>query len=167
MAIEPIPARQHYIGVNHMRGSDESLRGSFALLLPLAFIVLSHTINGEPAAPPQGMISVDGARPLANAIEILEQRYHRMITYEDPLYLYAADLKDVSDNVRRDGTIGKPKVLVPRGGALAILDASPPGSVMPTALAALERVVVDYNASGLAGGFKVMQDGAGGCPVRC
>ena len=68
-------------------------------------------------------ISVDDARPVAAAIELLAKRYNRAITYEDPRYLYEGDIKDVTREVRKDldrYPPGKaPRVLVPRGGQLA------------------------------------------------
>jgi hypothetical protein len=65
-------------------------------------------------------LSVDNGRPLAEAIVVLEVRFGRVITYEDPPYVYAGDINDVTQSVRRD--LDKfepgqaPRVLVPKGG---------------------------------------------------
>lgn len=67
---------------------------------------------------------VDDPRPVARAVEELVQRYEYTITYEDPRYEYAGDIKDVTEEVRRDlhkFAAGKaPRVLVPFGGTLNI-----------------------------------------------
>ena len=65
---------------------------------------------------------VDDPRPMAAALEELTRRYGTIITYEDPRYLYAADIKDVtrevSRNLDRFPPGQAPKVLVPFGGRL-------------------------------------------------
>lgn len=68
-------------------------------------------------------ISVQDGRPVAKAIMMLEAKYGWVITYEDPRYVYADDIADVTEKVRRDlhkyPKGGAPKVLVPKGGALS------------------------------------------------
>ncbi len=68
-------------------------------------------------------ISVQDGRPVAKAIMILEAKYGWVITYEDPRYVHADDIADVTEKVRRDlhkYPRGRaPKVLVPKGGALS------------------------------------------------
>jgi hypothetical protein len=69
-------------------------------------------------------IEVEASRPLHAAVELLRKEYGYRITYEDPPYEYAGDIKDVTSLVRRDlGAGSSPKasqrVFVPRGGRLA------------------------------------------------
>lgn len=68
-------------------------------------------------------LSVNDSRPVASAIESLEKRFGRVITYEDPPFVHPDDILDVTNSVRRDldqYAPGKaPKVLVPRGGELS------------------------------------------------
>jgi hypothetical protein len=69
-------------------------------------------------------LSVDDPRPVAEAVSQLEKRYGWVITYEDPMYVSGKEITDVTSKVRRD--LDKympneaPRVLVPRGGSLAI-----------------------------------------------
>jgi len=76
-----------------------------------------------------------------------------VITYEDPFYLYASDIEDVTLSVRRDGQT-EPRVLVPRGGpfffqypAAASVDSS-----------VLDKLVDEYNLSGHPGVFRLIAD---------
>lgn len=70
------------------------------------------------------ILTVESSRPVAKAVEILIERYIAAITYEDPQYAYSGDMQDVASQVRRDvdklGSAPIPKVIVPRGGELAI-----------------------------------------------
>jgi hypothetical protein len=99
-------------------------------------------------------ISVDSPRPLASAIEELERRSGRVITYEDPFYLYAADIEDSTLAVRRDGRT-EPRVLVPRGGPFFFRypAAAPDQSVV------LEKLIEEYNLSGHSGVFRFIRTG--------
>lgn len=69
-------------------------------------------------------ISVRDPRPVASAIRLLETRFSRVITYEDPPLVNPDDTLDVTESVRRDlhqYAPGKaPRVIVPRGGELSI-----------------------------------------------
>jgi hypothetical protein len=63
-------------------------------------------------------LSVDDSRPVASAIRVLETKFGRVITYEDPRWVNPDDLVDVTESVRRDlhqYAPGKaPRVFVPR-----------------------------------------------------
>src|SRR5437879_2804770 len=52
-------------------------------------------------------ITVNDPRPLAAAITELELRHGWVITYEDPPYEYAADVRDVTGVVRKDSDLSK------------------------------------------------------------
>jgi hypothetical protein len=81
--------------------------------------------NGEKAqsnvATEKVKLSVESGRPLAEAILALQEKFGWVITYEDPRYVNAGEISDVTEQVRRD--LDKfppgqaPKVLVPKGGA--------------------------------------------------
>src|SRR5262245_54420252 len=47
-------------------------------------------------------LSVDDPRPVAKALERLEDKYGWRITYEDPRYAYPGDIEDVTTKVRKD-----------------------------------------------------------------
>ena len=65
-------------------------------------------------------LSVTDGRPVAKALEELEQRYGWVVTYEDPFYDLSEAI-DVTAQVRKDGgRNGEPRVLIPRGGSLSI-----------------------------------------------
>jgi hypothetical protein len=70
----------------------------------------------------QTKLSVKGARPVAEAIEMLEKKYGWVITYEDPRYAHESDLVDAALEVRRDLDKYKPgkvpPVFIPKGGTL-------------------------------------------------
>lgn len=73
--------------------------------------------------PRKVRVSIDDPRPVAKAIITLEAKYRSIITYEDPRYVNADDIVDVTATVRRDLTKYSPgmapKVLVPKGGELS------------------------------------------------
>lgn len=79
----------------------------------------SETARDE-VAPAKVKLSVESGRPLAEAILALQQKFGWVITYEDPRYVNAGEISDVTEQVRRDldkFPPGKaPKVLVPKGG---------------------------------------------------
>lgn len=69
-------------------------------------------------------LSVNGSRPVAAAVESLEQKYGYVITYEDPRYVNEGEIADVTEKVRKDldqYPPGKaPRVLIPKGGKINI-----------------------------------------------
>jgi hypothetical protein len=62
-------------------------------------------------------INVDDPRPLAEALGQLAERHKIVVTYEDPRYLYAGDVKDVTRTVSRTPTPTH-RILIPLGGRL-------------------------------------------------
>jgi hypothetical protein len=99
-------------------------------------------------------ISVNNGRPLASAVEEIEKRSGRVITYEDPFYLFPADTEDVTLAVRRDGRT-EPRVLVPRGGPFFFR--YPASALDPSA--ALGKLIEEYNRSGYPGLFRLIRTG--------
>lgn len=97
-----------------------------ALVFCLAFAIVSGPRLRQVSAQTQQkeQISVKDSRPVASAIKLLETRFDRVITYEDPPLVSPDDTLDVTESVRRDlhkYAPGKaPRVIVPRGGELSV-----------------------------------------------
>lgn len=105
-------------------------------------------------------IVVDDPRPLAAALEVLGRAHCWVVTYEDPPYEYALDIRDVTRDVRVDFDAAKPRVLVPNGRAWTFFHARTdpeaplePGRVLRTLLDA-------YHASGNPGVFGLVESAA-------
>ncbi|HKP37393.1 MAG TPA: hypothetical protein VJT71_11080 [Pyrinomonadaceae bacterium] len=103
-------------------------------------------------------LSVNNGRPLAEAIVVLEVRFGRVITYEDPPYVFAGDINDVTESVRRD--LDKfepgraPRVLVPKGGKFDfVIVQNANGS--PAQDRTLQRLVHDYALSAQSARFRL------------
>jgi hypothetical protein len=59
-------------------------------------MVLMVTCFGNACASPN-TLTVQDARPVAKAIQELENRYGWRITYEDPPYIHNSDITDVTE----------------------------------------------------------------------
>jgi hypothetical protein len=134
---------------------------------------LMVTFLGNASASPN-TITVQGGRPVAEAIQELNKRYGWQITYEDPPNIHFSDLTDVTDTpwpgaplqsqsqlqsvqqtlVEEPGP--HPRGSVPKGGSLSFT--LPPGD--PDELGAVEALVKCYNASRGGNVFAVVR-GAG------
>lgn len=103
-------------------------------------------------------VSVHARRPLAAAVRTLEDRHGVVITYEDPPYVHASQIADVTATVARRQLPKGIRVLVPRGGPFEFGYPGSSGSYahMPDIL---ERLVTEYKSSGYAGGFKLLRTG--------
>jgi hypothetical protein len=99
-------------------------------------------------------INVNSPRPLADAVEEIERRSGRVITYEDPFYVHTSDFDDVTLSVRRDGRT-EPRVLGPRGGPFFFQ--YPAAASVDSSL--LNKLVDHYNLSGHPGVFRVIRTG--------
>src|SRR5256885_13941815 len=114
-----IPVRRHWIANSVILSF-----GITVILLPLHSHSKAMSLIARNAAEAKlqttEKLSVDDARPLAEAIVLLESKFGGVITYEDPAYVYSGDISDVTESVRRDldkFEPGKaPRVLVPKGG---------------------------------------------------
>jgi hypothetical protein len=90
------------------------------------FWIVVVVISSAATALPQqrDRIVVNDARPVAAASKLLETRFGRVITFEDPPFAHADDTRDVTESVRRD--LNKyapgraPRVIVPRGGEITV-----------------------------------------------
>jgi hypothetical protein len=73
-------------------------------------------VTSEPAE-----INVDDARPVLASIDELSTRYGYLITYEDPEYVFAEDIRDVTEQYSRPGHTNAPptqRILVLTGWSL-------------------------------------------------
>jgi hypothetical protein len=61
---------------------------------------------------------VEDPRPLAKALEYLENLYGLPITYEDPPYVHPSEITDATEQIRGGETMGR-RILIPRGGSLS------------------------------------------------
>lgn len=98
-------------------------------------------------AGPQALaerLTASGPRPVADALRELEEKFAYTITYEDPRYEFAEDLKDVTDEIRRGPPASSQtlRTLVPRGGTISV-EYSLGTDGKPTDPAGLIQSVVD------------------------
>ena len=131
--------------------------------LTMGFIA---TFLGNACASPN-TITVQDPRPVAKAIEELEDRYGWQITYEDPPYIYYSDITDVTDtpwpgvpvqsqsklqSLQREPAAHH-RTLVPKGGSFSFTLPS----ANPDEFGAVEALVKSYNASRGGNVFAVTQ----------
>jgi hypothetical protein len=111
----------------------------------------------------RGHLSTEYGRPLAEAIEMLEAKYSFVITYEDPRYVHASEIEDVTEKISRhlnEFEPGKaPRLFVPKGGTLSF-DYDEALTAKPDDHLILVQQLIDANlAQGNAGRFRVEQQG--------
>src|SRR5262249_29551190 len=93
------------------------------------------------------VISINDPRPIAMALEALEQRHGLAITYEDPEYTYPLDTQDVTASVRKDGR-RFPRVIGPRGGAFQFKYLTDRGKPQEDAKGLISRMLSEYASLG-------------------
>jgi hypothetical protein len=142
--------------MNAQRGSVVASRVGCAT----AILLFSNGIQGQAG---DDFIIVDGARPVAAAVIQLIKRHPVVVTYEDPRYTYAGDLKDVTEEIRNpqaprtDG----PRIRVPVGGHLQIRYSVSTDTNKPVNLGeTLENIVRAKVALPAGGRFRVEQSGS-------
>lgn len=102
-------------------------------------------------------ISANEGRPLKAVVMEVEQRFGWIVTYEDPAYLFAPEIKD-ERHLRRDGK-DLPR-LVPRGGPFTFSYTLPPSGATGSPQDALLSALLDqYHQSGYAGTFRLERTG--------
>ena len=107
----------------------------------------------------QVSIFVDDPRPLQAVVLELERRFGWIITYEDPEYLFAPEIKDVRYTVSRDPKFERP-VLIPAGGPFTFSYTLPPTGATASPQDALLGALLDqYRQSGYAGTFRLERTG--------
>jgi hypothetical protein len=108
-----------------------------------------------------------GGRPLAEAADYLEVRLGIPIHYEDPPYIHASDLLDVTERVAKpEARLKNPnvRVFVPRGGKFVMqypFEWQQRGENMSI----LRAAVAAYRVAGLTGAFDVMGSDRAVCIV--
>jgi hypothetical protein len=104
-------------------------------------------------------VFVDDPRPLHEAVSEFLKRYPVTITYEDPRFEFAGDIKDVTDQVRRSPNPHNHRTIIPRGSVLetsyAVDNAGQPVNVA----SALQAMVEAKNANPVGGRFAVYRSG--------
>lgn len=157
-----------------MRRFPETVRAVTTMLCLTAVLLCAaafrEVTNRQNSPPPlqrtiNETLSVNNARPVAEAAWELENRYGWAITYEDPIYMHSSEVVDVTTQVRRDLDRYKPgeapKVFVPKGGGLSITfrvdshTGRPVGS--PESL--MQQVLDANTAAGYSGRFRLQSKG--------
>lgn len=136
----------------------------FGIITALGLVAGQGVQVGEQGGQVVSRLSAQDPRPLANAIQILEARTGIAITYEDPLYVHSSEVTDVTSTVRRDISNFRPgeapKVLIPKGGTIAVDYNVIPGTNRPTdPETVVQQLVSAHNLSGNAGRFRVEKSG--------
>jgi hypothetical protein len=103
-------------------------------------------------------INVNDPRPLA-MVEALERRYGWTVTYEDPAYLHASDLADLSYRVHKDDAPTKPRILGVRGGPFRFTYMIPSEAAEPQQRTLLDALLEQHHLSGNPGIFRVLRTG--------
>jgi hypothetical protein len=133
------------------------------VIVTMGFIA---TFLGNACASPN-TITVQDPRPVAKAIEELENRYGWKITYEDPPYIYYSDITDVTVTpwpgvpvqnqsqlqLFQHAPAANHRTLVPKGGSLSFT--LPPAN--PDEFGTVEALVKSYNSSHQGIVFAVIQ----------
>jgi hypothetical protein len=105
-------------------------------------------------------VFVNDPRPLKEAILQFIERYPVTITYEDPRYEFAGDVRDVTDEVRRAPNPENHRTLIPSGGVLQTSYAVSRDTAQPVNVAlAIQGMVETKNADPVGGRFGVYQSG--------
>jgi hypothetical protein len=92
-------------------------------------------------------IDVGTARPVLRAIEALRERYHVPITYEEPRYVYAQDLQDIS-YVHKGPVPAGVRLVAPRGGTIHFEYPEVSGKPQEGITVLIRRLVAGYAAQG-------------------
>src|SRR5689334_5004465 len=131
-------------------------RYSVALIATAAIAGFSASVRGQTEAV---VLSVDNPRPLSAAVRTLIHSYPIVITYEDPRFEYAGDLRDATDDVRKRFPSAT-QTRFPIGGTLEVTYDVSVQSGQPIGIAdTLQRIVDAKNAMPNGGRFAVYQSG--------
>jgi len=110
-------------------------------------------------------IFANAPRPLAQALDALEEKYWWKVSYEDPCYTSDLDLVDDVDPQYLEAHPGA-RARVPRGGAFSVdFPSGPVPRKPPEEYSTLQAVVDAYNHSGNPGRFELRSDGKGNFDV--
>jgi hypothetical protein len=122
-------------------------------------LFLFSGINGQGR---DDFLIVNSGRPVADAVIQLIKRHPVVVTYEDPRFRFAGDLKDVTEEIRNPlapRTAG-PRIRVPVGGHLQVRYGVSADTNKPVNLGETLESLVQAKAALPAGGrFRVEQSG--------
>jgi hypothetical protein len=104
--------------VRHGLPNEAQMSRSRSLIALLASAAILASFSAAANAQTYAVVlSVNDGRPMGQAVLSLIRSYPVTITYEDPRYEYAGDLRDITRPVSktRDAEV---RTIVPKGGAL-------------------------------------------------
>jgi len=140
------------------------LRPSIGIVL--LFCCSAGTTYGQESYSKQATISEAGwkirlvandARPLAQALNTLQQKYRWRVNYEDPQYTSKLDLIDAK-GLQDTSSYPNGQHRVPSGGSFsAELGATPAGG-LPDEKKTLQELIDSYNRSSNPGRFELRED---------
>lgn len=103
-------------------------------------------------------VLINDPRPLKEAVLQFIKRYPVTITYEDPRYEFAGDIRDVTDQVRKSPNPENHRTLIPSGGVLQTSYTVSTDTAQPVNVAsAIQGMVETKNANPVGGRFDVFQ----------
>lgn len=139
---------------------DETSSRPRSLIAVLASMILFASFERAVVSQTYSVVlSVNDARPMAEAVLSLIRTYPVTITYEDPRYEYAGDLHDVE---RQASKTRHPPVrwIAPRGGVLhATYDVSEATGTPVDMADAIQKIVDANNVARFGGHFELRQSG--------
>ncbi len=100
--------------------------------------------------------SLSDPRPMARAVELVQERYGWAITYEDPPYAHESEVQDVTDTVSKTGD-PKMHVLVPKGGAFSFAYSPGPDEQVVNPQQLLNQLLEAYAATTNPGSFGLVK----------
>src|SRR5437016_3698734 len=132
------------------------------VLLPVS--VLTTLVGKSMIGQEKVSLLVEDPRPVAEAVKTLEANCGCVITYEDPRYVHDSEIADVTQSVRKDLDRFKPgeapRVLIPKGGPLAVDYDALPGTKVPiNTLGTIQQLLNKHANAGGAGRFRVEKQG--------
>jgi hypothetical protein len=153
-----------------VKGSQRFLRKHYrrviqiSVLFLLGLPLLTSLVGKSKIGQEKVNLFVEEPRPVAAAVKVLEANCGCVITYEDPRYFHDGEVADVTQSVRKDLDKYRPgeapRVIVPKGGALAVDYDAFPGTKAPiNTLATIQQLLNNHANAGGSGRFRVEQQG--------
>ena len=103
---------------------------------------------------------VNYPRPLSEAVRQIEERFGRVVTYEDGSYLAQEDIVDVTEQVRSDGRFDR-SIRVMRGDSVSLVY-QPTGTSLDAQVGdVLAQLLAQWNRPSHSGEFRVAQVSGG------
>jgi hypothetical protein len=103
-------------------------------------------------------LAANDSRPLAQALDALQQKYGWRVNYEDPQYTSKLDLIEAK-SLQDKSSYPNDRHRVPGGGSFtADLGATPTAHGLPDEKKTLQALVDSYNRSGNPGRFELRED---------